>query len=188
MIALNAAFDWQLALADEGYENSSDTINLPIPLRKMPRIHHVSSIKHASFDPDPVTPRNMLQAPPRPVHRWLLFSSSDDDNTLETTPSTPRATPVSIQVNLEDNDEQEEEDFEMVPMNDDHWTSEEIPDRALCIHEHGLPHRLCLYPCPYANYQIPSHVDSLDLSDISDLEDIMIMSSDKDIPALEDTP
>ena len=47
MIALNAAFDQQLALADEGYESSSDTINLPTPLRKMPRIHYVSSIKHA---------------------------------------------------------------------------------------------------------------------------------------------
>ena len=56
MIALNAAFDWQLALADEGYKSGSDTINLPTPLRKMPRIHHVSCIKHASFDPDPVTP------------------------------------------------------------------------------------------------------------------------------------
>ena len=69
MIALNATFDWQLSLADEGYESSSDTINLPTPFRKMPRIHHVSSIEHASFDPDPVTPQDMLQAPPRPVHR-----------------------------------------------------------------------------------------------------------------------
>ena len=56
MIALNAAFDQQLALADEGYESRSDTITLPTSLRKMPRIHHVSSIKHASFNPDPVTP------------------------------------------------------------------------------------------------------------------------------------
>ena len=69
VIALNAAFDQQLSLADEGYESSSDTINLPTPLRKMPRIHHISSIEHASFDPDPVTPQSMLQDPPRPVHR-----------------------------------------------------------------------------------------------------------------------
>ena len=51
VIALNAAFDQQLALADEGYESGSDTIDLPTPLRKMPRIHHVSSIEHASFNP-----------------------------------------------------------------------------------------------------------------------------------------
>ena len=56
LIALNAAFDQQLTLVDEGYESGSDTINLPTPLRKMPRIHHVSSIKHASFDPNAVTP------------------------------------------------------------------------------------------------------------------------------------
>ena len=142
VIALNAAFDWWLALADEGYQDSSDTINLPTLLRKMPRIHHVSSIEHASFNPDPVTPWNMLQAPPRPVHRWLSFSSSDDDNTPGTTPSTPRATPASIQVNLED-DEEEEEYFQTVPLNDDHWTSKEIPNRTLCIHKHSLPHGLC---------------------------------------------
>ena len=76
----------------------------------------------------------------------------------------------------------------MVPLNNDHWTTKEIPDRTLCIHEHALPHGLCLFPCPYANYQTPSYVDSLDLSDISNFEDIMIMSSDEDIPALEDTP
>ena len=152
----------------------------------MPRIHHVSSIEHASFDLDPVTPQNMLQTPPRPVHIQVSFSSSDDDITPGDAPLTPRAMPASTQIYLEE--EEEEEDFQTVPLNDDHWTTEEIPDRTLCIHEHALPHGLCLYPCHYANYLIPSYVDSLDLSDISDFEDIMITSSDKDIPALEDTP
>ena len=76
----------------------------------------------------------------------------------------------------------------MVPLHDDHLTSKEIPDRTLCIHEHGLPHVLCPYPCPYANYQTPLYMDSLDLSDISDFEDIMITSSYENIPVLEDTP
>ena len=31
VIALNAAFDQQLSLADEGYESGSDTIDLPTP-------------------------------------------------------------------------------------------------------------------------------------------------------------
>ena len=69
VIALNAAFDQQLLLADEGYESSSDTIDLPTPLRKTPRIHHVSSIEHASFNQEPVTSQNMPQTPPRPVCR-----------------------------------------------------------------------------------------------------------------------
>ena len=76
----------------------------------------------------------------------------------------------------------------MVPLNDDYLTTKEIPDRTLCIHEHSLPHGLCLYPCPYANYQTPLYIDSLHLSDISDFEDIMITSSIKDILALEDMP
>ena len=51
VIALNAAFNQQLWLADEGYESGSDTIDLPTPLCKTPHIHHVSSIEHASFNP-----------------------------------------------------------------------------------------------------------------------------------------
>ena len=82
--------------------------------------------------------------------------------------------------------EEEEEDFQMVPLDDQHWTTEEVPDRTLCIHEHALPHGLCPYPCPYANYLLPSYANSMDLSDISDFKDIMITSSNKDIPALED--
>ena len=76
----------------------------------------------------------------------------------------------------------------MVPLDDEHWTTEEVPDRTLCIHEHALLHGLCPYLCPYANYLLPSYANTMDLSDISDFEDIMITSSDEDIPALEDVP
>ena len=37
VIALNAAFNQQLSLADEGYESGSDTIDLPTPLQKTPQ-------------------------------------------------------------------------------------------------------------------------------------------------------
>ena len=186
MTTLNAAFEWQLALADKGYESSSDTINLPTPLRKMQRIHHVSSNKNASFNPDPVMPQSTFQTPPRPLCRWLSFSSFNDSDTSEDAQLTPRTTPAGTQVCLEENEE--EEDFQMVPLDNEHWTTKEVPDRTLCIHEHALPHGLCPYLCPYVNYLIPSYTNSLDLSDISDFKDIMITSSDKDIPALEDTP
>ena len=56
VITLNATFDQQLSLADEGYESGSDTVDLPTPLRKTPRIHHVSCMEHTSFNPAPVTP------------------------------------------------------------------------------------------------------------------------------------
>ena len=84
-------------------------------------------------------------------------------------------------------EEEEEEDFPMVPLDNDHWTTKEIPERLFCVHKHGLPHGLCQFPCPYTNY-----LDSLDLSDISNYEeffvDYMITSSDEDIPGMEVTP
>ena len=79
-----------------------------------------------------------------------------------------------------------EQDFQTVPLNDEHWDMEEIHKRPLCIHEHALPHGLCLYPCPYVNYQTSSYYDSLDLSNISEFEDAMTTSSDEDVPPLED--
>ena len=53
---LNAAFKGKLASEDEGYKSSSENFNIPTPLQKTSRIHHVSSIKNASFNPIPVTP------------------------------------------------------------------------------------------------------------------------------------
>ena len=41
---LNAAFENKLALEDEGYESGSESFNLPTPLRKTSRIHHVYSV------------------------------------------------------------------------------------------------------------------------------------------------
>ena len=76
----------------------------------------------------------------------------------------------------------------MVPLIDDHWTTKEISDRTLYMHEHALLHGLCPYSCPYANYLTTSYADRIDLSDISDFKDIMITSSIEDIPALEDMP
>ena len=120
---------------------------------------------------------------PRPLHRRLLFSSSDDSDTSEDVSPTARTTPAGTQVCLE---EDEEEHFQTVPLDDEHWTTEEVPDRTLCIHEYALPHWLWPYPCPYASYLLPSYAGNLYLSDISNFEDIMIMSSEEDVPALLD--
>ena len=87
---------------------------------------------------------------------------------------------VTIEVDKED----VEEDFQTVPLDDEHWDMKEIPDRTLCIHKHCLPNGLCPYPCPYVNYQAP-YYDTLDLSHISEFEDIITTSSDEDIPPLK---
>ena len=175
VIALNAAFNQTLLLVDEGYESGSDAIDLPTPLQKTPCIHHVSSMEHTSFNPVLSTPHSTPQTPPRPVCRCLSFSSADN--------YTPDSTPV-----CSDSSDDEEDNFQVVPLDDEHWTSEETPERTLCIHEHGLPHGLCQYPCPYTNYNTLSYMDSLDLSDISDYEDYMVTSSDEEIPGIEEVP
>ena len=180
---LNAAFTQQLSLADEGYESGSNN-DLLTPLWKTPHIHHVSSMEHTSFNPAHTmpccpadTPHYYTQpASPRPVHHHLMFlsdssesdqdpdSSSDSDQDSDTSP---------------DNSSDEEEDFQMVPIDDEHWTTEMVPERMFCIHENGLPNNVCQYPCPYGNNNdTVSYMDSLELSDISDYEDYMMTTSD----------
>ena len=82
MTTLNAAFESKLALEDEGYESGSKNFNIPTSLRRTSKIHHISSVKNASFDPDPVTPHSTgtKESHCRPVHRHLTFSSSEDDD------------------------------------------------------------------------------------------------------------
>ena len=107
---LNVAFEQKLALEDEGNKSGSENYNIPTPLRKMPKIHHVSSIKNASFNPNLVTPCSMVQCHLRPVCGWLTYSSSNNSDTSEDTLTAPRATP-DAQVYLEE----DEEDFQTVP-------------------------------------------------------------------------
>ena len=175
VIAWNTAFTQQLSLADVGYESDSDSIDLPTPLQKTPHIHHVSSMEHTAFNPVTTTPHSKPQTPPRPVHRCLSFSSADS--------YTPDSTPV-----CSDSSDEEEEDFQMVPLDDEQWTSKETPERTFCIHKHGLLYNLCQYPCPYEHHNTISYKDSLDLSDISDYEDYMVTSSDEEILGMEEVP
>ena len=90
---------------------------------------------------------------------------------------------LNAYVNLEE--EEEEEDFQTVSLDNEHWNTEEIPDRHLWIHEHSLPHGLCPYQCPYLDYTTSSCYNTLDLNDISKFEDLMTISRNKDIPTLD---
>ena len=51
MTTLNAAFESKLALENEGYQSGSENFNIPTPLRRYSKIHHVSSDENISFDP-----------------------------------------------------------------------------------------------------------------------------------------
>ena len=95
---LNAAFE-DLALEDEGYESGNENFNMPTPLRRTTKIHHVSSIVNASFNPNLVTPHRTgsRETHFRPVHRCLTFSSSEEDdneNPADKLPSPDQIPPV----------------------------------------------------------------------------------------------
>ena len=183
VIALNAAFTQQLSLADEGYESGSDTVDFPTPLRKTPHIHHMSSMEHASFNPAHTTPHSTATithcsspwTPTRPVCCHLSFTSDSSDDDQD-----PDSMPVYSD---------EEEDFPTVPLDDEHWTAEIVPERTFCIHENGLPNKVCQHPCPYGSNDTVSYLDSLDLSDILDYEDYMMTTrDDEELPGMEEVP
>ena len=88
-------------------------------------------------------------------------------------------------VTLAAEEEDMEEDFQTVPLHDEHWDMDEIPDRTLCVHEHTLPHGLCPYPCLYTNYQTSSYYNTLGISNILEFEDIMTTSSDEGHPSAQ---
>ena len=87
-----------------------------------------------------------------------------------------------------DEEEDKEEHFPTVLLNDDVWIEEPVPDRHSCIHEHSQ-HKLCPYPCPYSLDQLhltPDHTPQyMDLSNIFDFPDVITTTSEKDIPKLE---
>ena len=202
-IMLNAAFGSKHALEDEGYESGSKNFNIPTPLRWTPRLPHVSSDDNISFEPSTPHSTATSQSHHKPVHHWLSFSSyyhsEDEESSAVDIPSTystvPPQNPMGFVQQLPSKsiftmcddlgEDEEEEDFQTVTLDDDHWTTEEIPDRRLCIHQHSVPHSLCPYSCLYMDYTSTSYHDTLDLSDISEFKDLMITSSDEDIPALD---
>ena len=197
VITLNAAFTQQLSLADEGYESGTDSTDLPTPLRKMHHVLHVLSLEHVSFDPTHITPcrpvttsNGLIHMPTRPVHHHLSFSSDQDHDTfpvwMDTSDSSRDASPEPSD---EEESSNEEEDFQTVPMDNVHWKTEVVPERTFCIHKNGLSNNVCSYPCPYGTNGTTLYMDSLDLSDISDIEDHFLTTSDEeDLPGLEEAP
>ena len=99
MTTLNTAFESKLDLEDKAYDSGSVNFNVPRPLGRTSKIHHISSEEHASFDPDPVMPcsTGIRELPCRLVCRYLTFSSSKedhDDTQMDKTPSPNSTLPV----------------------------------------------------------------------------------------------
>ena len=194
---LNVAFESKLVLEDEGYESGSENFNTPTSLRRTSRIHHVSSDENIPFHPATPYSTCTSQSHHKPVWYRLTLSTSDDEDTSTVdNPSPSSIVPLLNPVDFSQkphskytlticDDLGEEENFQTVSLEDDHWSMEEILDRHLCIHEHSALHELCPYLCPYLDYISSSYSDPLDLSDISEFEDVMTTSIDEDIPVLD---
>ena len=168
MTTLNAAFESKLTLEDKGYESGNENFNTPTPLGHTPRICHASSNDNISFDPTTPYSMSTSQSHYKPVRCQLSFSSSDDEDISTVDIPSPSSTvplqnPVDFpqqphskctQTICDDLDNDEDDDFQTVSLEDDHWTTKEILDRHLCIHKHSVSHLLCPYPCPYMDYNL----------------------------------
>ena len=99
----------------------------------------MSSMEHASFNPAHTTPcstatiihHSSPQTPTRPVRCHLSFTSDNSEDDQD-----PDSTLVHS----------DEEDFQTVPLGDEHWMAEIVPERTFCIHKMA-------YPTTYANTQ-----------------------------------
>ena len=90
---------------------------------------------------------------------------------------------------IADDDNDTEEHFRTVSLDDDFWMEEPVPERHLCMHENSQ-HDLCSYPCTYnlnllhlTPEDAPQYID---LNDIFEFPDVVVSASDDDIPGLED--
>ena len=131
---------------------------------------------------------NTQSSPVRPVCRHLSFNSDQDQDTSLVCMETSSSRDITPEP-LDDEESSEDEDFQTVPLDDENWTTEIIPERTFCLHENGLPNNVCSYPCPYGTNGTSLYIDSLDLSDISDLEGhFLTTSDDEELPGLEEVP
>ena len=125
------------------------------------------------------------------VHSNSSDDEQDPDSTsVHSNSSDDEQDPDSTSVHSNSSDDySDEEDFPTVPLDDEHWTAETVPERNFCIHEKGLANNVCQHPCPYGKNNTVSYIDSIDLSDISDYEDnMMTTSNDEDLPGMEEVP
>ena len=143
------------------------------------------------------------ESPERPSNPCLQNSRTPDSSLIHRRAGLPSpvqyhtSTPATEQFLQDDTTDK---DFPTAPLDDDILLENPITDRPLCIHDTSQPDQLHHYLCPYANLNFvmslppaPALVaidfgyDLMDLTDVSaDHEDIITMTSDEDIPDLED--
>ena len=103
--------------------------------RRTSKIHHISSDEKIPFDPATPYSTGTSQVHCKPVQCQLTFDSSDDDDILTVDNSLPSSlAPLQNPIDspqqpsskctlpiYDDLDDDEEEDFQTVSLEDDHW-------------------------------------------------------------------
>ena len=144
-------------------------------------------MEHAFFDPAHTMPCHPADTPhygthpalPRPVCHCLTFlsdsseSDQDPDSLSDNDQDPDTAQTYSTYSDAESahqNTQMQKKTSKQYLWMMNIWTTEIAPERTFCIHENGLPNNICQYPCPYGNNNNSiSYMDSLDLSNISDI-------------------
>ena len=98
-------------------------------------------MERASFNPTHTMPYCPADTPhyntqltlPKVCHCLTFISDSSESDQDADSPSASSL----------DSSSDEEEDFHTVPIDDEHWTTEIIPERIFCIHDNGLPNNVC---------------------------------------------
>ena len=91
---------------------------------------------------------------------------------------------------VEEDDDDTEEHFPTVSLDDNFWMEDPVPERHLCIHENSQ-HDLCPYPCPcslnplhFTQENAPQYID---LNDIFEFPYVIVSAaSNDDATSLED--
>ena len=88
----------------------------------------------------------------------------------------------------EEDENDTEEHFPTVSLDDDFWMEEPVPERYLCIHENSQHD---LYPYPYPYSLNPLHLTQedalqyIDLNNIFEFPDVIVSASNDIVPSLE---
>ena len=156
----------------------------------------------SSDDESPMTPSKQINQHSStnarsPVHRRAEHSSPVHHNLCHSLTPTPNTEQFLTDTWYNDTNSTKE-NFPTAPLDGKIWSEDPIP---LCIHETPhKPHHQCSYPFPYRNTTFRMHLpqstpqdaavlnyELMDFSDISsDLPDIIMTTSDNDIPDLVD--
>ena len=99
---------------------------------------------------------------PHAVHCWLTY---EEDNTMENHSPEDDILAYHLPCMAEEEDDDMEEHFPTIPLDNDFWMEDSILEKHLCIHE-DAQHALCPYPCPYLKTVLVQHIKCHAFTDV----------------------